>query len=92
MTPKKIDKLLSALASLENTVNQIVESNTMTDEQQLINLKRNLESGIVFDITPEIRDVLDNYSGLELKRQIIKVKEISPELMYILCNYKTNEL
>jgi len=64
----------------------------MTDEQQLINLKRNLESGIVFDITPEIRDVLDNYSGIELKREIIKVKEISPELMYILENYKTSEL
>ena len=64
----------------------------MTDEQRLINLKRNLESGIVFDITPEIQDILDNYSGIKLKREIIKVKEISPELMYIFENYKTNEL
>lgn len=61
-------------------------------EKQLANLKRNLESEIVFEITPEIRDVLENYSGMKLKREIIKVKNIPPELMYILLNYETKDL
>ena len=55
-------------------------------------LRLNLESGIVFDITPEIQDVLDNYTGTELKREIFKIIDIPPELMYILENYKTSEL
>ena len=62
------------------------------EEKQLVNLKRNLESEIVFDIDSEIRDVLDNYSGIKLKREIIKVKNIPPELMYILLNFETKDL
>ena len=77
------------------TAEEVINEKRAADAEelrQLRNLKRNLESEIVFEITSEIRDVLENNSGMKLKREIIKVKNIPPELMYILLNYETKDL
>jgi len=60
--------------------------------RQLRNLRRNLESGIVFSVSSELRDVLDNYADTELKQQISRVKNIPSDLMKILLEWDVKDL
>ena len=55
-------------------------------------LRKNIESGIVFTLTPELLEILEIYRGDELKRQLKKVINITDELFEILETYKTSEL
>jgi len=49
------------------TFEEVIERHKLFEElRQLRNLKRNLETGIVFDISPELWDVLLNKDSSEL--------------------------
>ena len=55
-------------------------------------LRKNIESGIVFTLTPELLEIVEIYRGDELKRQLKKVLGIPYDLMGILENYETKDL
>ena len=55
-------------------------------------LRKNIESGIVFTLTPELLEIVEIYRGDELKRRLKKVLDIPYDLMGILENYETSEL
>ena len=72
------------------TVEQTIQERA--ERESDFQLRKNIESGIVFTLTPELLEIVEIYRDDELKRQLKKVVNITDELMEILENWKTEDL
>ena len=63
------------------TAEQVIQEKA--ERESDFQLRKNIESGIVFTLTPELLEIVEIYRGDELKRQLKKVLDIPYDLMGI---------